>query len=166
MFLYSLWKAPNWPVSLIFIGSLDDRQMGLTWGQHNQQEIWVMGGYIFKPCALGLFNQGNWLMVPWCREHLHHRRWPGKDDLPGGFGGGRFPSSLRSCALQRGCESLFFFHACSSPSGLFVQNSLLNLAIVFEVVCSTISQEIRKKHSGEVHTPERPSVRSEVNGLL
>lgn len=166
MFLYSLWKAPNWPVSLIFIGSLDDRQMGLTWGQHNQQEIWVMGSYIFKPCTLGLFNQGNWLMVPWCREHLHHRRWPEKDDLPGGFGGGRFPSSLRSCALQRGCESLFFFHACSSPSGLFVQNSLLNLAIVFEVVCSTISQEIRKKHSGEVHTPERPSVRSEVNGLL
>lgn len=166
MFLYSLWKAQNWPVFIIFIGSLDDRQMGLTWGQHNQQEIWVMGSYIFKTCVLGLFNQGNWLIVRRCREPLNHQRWPDNDNLPVDFVWGKFPSSPRSRALQWGCESLFFFHARSSPTGLFGQNSLWNLAVPFEVLCSAISQEIREKHSREVHTPERPYVRSEVNGLL
>lgn len=38
-FLYRLQKAQGWPVFIIFIGSLDDRQTGLTWGQQNQQEI-------------------------------------------------------------------------------------------------------------------------------
>lgn len=156
MFLYSLWKAQNWPVFIIFIGSLDNRQMGLTWGQHNQQEIWVMGSYIFKTCVLGLFNHGNWLIVRRCREPLNHWRWPDNDNLPADFVWGKFPSSLWSCALQWGCESLFFFFM-HTPVQL-----AWNLAVAFEVLCSAISQEIREKHSREVHTPERPYVCSEV----
>lgn len=138
MFLYSLWKAQNWPVFIIFIGSLDDRQMGLTWGQHYQQEIWVMGSYVFKTCVLGLFNQGNWLIVRWCREPLNHWRWPDNDNLPVDFVWGKFPSSLWSHALHWACESLFF--SCTVQSSWPVWT---NLEVPFEVLYSAISQEIR-----------------------
>lgn len=78
--------------------------------------------------------------------------------MAGDFVGCTVPNSLWCSALlseEVVCPS---FHATYGPAGLFTENSLLNLAVLFEAQCNIISQEMGEKQQKKVYIPPKTCV--------